>query len=768
MLNYSVNSVGFLLNLHIYSLFIIHIYNKKLNNNSSILDLTSSLKLLQSINEQYKKIDNYEERTLENVKLYLSENKRIKEFNKELIRDKQNLLKEEEKLRILKKNNNEIEQQLNDELYNKTLILSKLQQDLSIAKKSNDQIEIKKLKEKIKLEGDSKSELDNILQNLDDTLEQQEKIISSKKKALEIDKQSINEFRKAEFKAKIFEKFESVFKNIPLIGDKLGNSFDRIGDKIRAKSLSKSKNQDIAGEAKKQEEVITEEAEELEQLSAQDGLLGKVVTKLAPIGIAIGVVFSSTLGFMFSMDKQISKIAKNFGVSYEQAIKLRAEAGNISNSFKNINSNSGEVLEVISSLNEKFGILATYSKDLIENQLVLTKRMGLSVDEASKISELSLITGKNSKQLTIDILNQTNLEGRKTKLMFDQRKILKEVATTSNYIKGLYQNNVKSLTEAVLKSNELGLNLDKMRSISESLLDFESSINNELEAELITGKSLNFEKARELSLNGDIAGATQELMKQITNFDKMNVIQKQSISKAVGLTVDELSDSINHQIVLNKLGAKNEDQLKEAIKLKASGNKLSAEQELILSKLNNSGEESYKNYLENQSVVEALSEAWDKIKDTIGTIFIQSGLMEKLHEFTKWISSPENFNKILDKVLLVVDGLLSFSQWFVFWDVDDGIQKMRDGIEDMRNEYKNNPIEIKTTTSSNPITIERLSNSNNLNTNNPNSELLSKMDKLIKVTEEKSNILLNNVTTLDGRRVQEGIIKVDQTKAKFV
>jgi hypothetical protein len=80
--------------------------------------------------------------------------------------------------------------------------------------------------------------------------------------------------------------------------------------------------------------------------------------------------------------------------------------------------------------------------------------------------------------------------------------------------------------------------------IAASLTDFQSSISNELEAELLTGKDLNLEKARELALNNDLEGVSKELFKNssdIAEFGKMNRIQQESYAKALGMTKDQLA-----------------------------------------------------------------------------------------------------------------------------------------------------------------------------------------------------------------------------------
>ena len=49
------------------------------------------------------------------------------------------------------------------------------------------------------------------------------------------------------------------------------------------------------------------------------------------------------------------------------------------------------------------------------------------------------------------------------------------------------------------------MEMSQLDGIASSLMDFESSIKNELEAELLLGKNLNLEKARQAALNNDLS-----------------------------------------------------------------------------------------------------------------------------------------------------------------------------------------------------------------------------------------------------------------------
>jgi trans-2-enoyl-CoA reductase len=82
------------------------------------------------------------------------------------------------------------------------------------------------------------------------------------------------------------------------------------------------------------------------------------------------------------------------------------------------------------------------------------------------------------------------------------------------------------------------------------------SINDELSAELITGKDLNLEQARLYALTNDTEGLSRELAKNFgtaAEFGKMNRIQQEAIAAAVGMQRDELATTLTDQEALKGL-----------------------------------------------------------------------------------------------------------------------------------------------------------------------------------------------------------------------
>ena len=91
-----------------------------------------------------------------------------------------------------------------------------------------------------------------------------------------------------------------------------------------------------------------------------------------------------------------------------------------------------------------------------------------------------------------------------------------------------------------------GFELKNVAAAGKQLLNFEESISNELEAELLTGKQLNLEKAREMVFNNDIAGAMEEISQLVSpeEFNAMDAVRREALAAATGLDAAALSRAI--------------------------------------------------------------------------------------------------------------------------------------------------------------------------------------------------------------------------------
>jgi len=348
----------------------------------------------------------------------------------------------------------------------------------------------------------------------------------------------------------------SSIASIPIIGPLL--DWQRISDKIFGEGGSNAKG---IAELKKQ-------VKDLLNNTLVRGLIGLYALE------KIYDLFKGYVKVLAEVDKGVTSLSNNIGMSKAAGDELYDTFGDISwdtiwgskGLIAGLDSSFMSIRNMVNASNELQDSLGTntlMTEDRIESEILLTKQMKMSNEEAAGFQRLSAISGK-----TVSGILQTTIKQNTAGLSY--KKILKEVSEVSAELSMRLGNDPEKIAKAVVQANKLGLSLESTRKISDSLLNFESSIEGELEAELLLGKRFNFEKARELALMGKSSEAAADLLGQIggiNELEKMNVIQRERVANAIGLSADELSKAAIQEQVLKQLNLENVDALKERVKI---------------------------------------------------------------------------------------------------------------------------------------------------------------------------------------------------------
>ena len=198
-------------------------------------------------------------------------------------------------------------------------------------------------------------------------------------------------------------------------------------------------------------------------------------------------------------------------------------------------------------LGKQLGFNSRFSNDMNIEFIKLTKQIGLSEEAAGGLAKLSKASGMSFKDTKNVVLETTQRLSSQYGIQLDQKEIAEEVGKISGQTLAMLKGNPKALTEAVAQARLLGTNLETVKKQASSLLDFETSIENELQAELLTGRQFNLERARSAALTGNLTIAMQELNSQgidFNNFSNMNVIAQEKVANMLGMQTDELSDQL--------------------------------------------------------------------------------------------------------------------------------------------------------------------------------------------------------------------------------
>jgi hypothetical protein len=288
------------------------------------------------------------------------------------------------------------------------------------------------------------------------------------------------------------------------------------------------------------------------------GLL-KMAPKLAIgfgiAGIAAGVGLLAKA--VMHADEEVANLGKEFGISYKEARGLHHAAIDISNEMGLTGIQAKEVTAAMADVGEMMGgidIAAQMSagnekvKELVKQTAILTKQFGLSGEEVGKIQDLATITGKS-----MDNLVKESVELGKGTMTAKQS--LKVLSTIPPQVAVAFKGSTKELIAAAQKAKMLGMELGKVQDIGRGMLDIEQSLEAEMEARVLTGKNLNLDAARQYALQGDTFKLQEEILNQagsLEDFTKMNTLQQESMAKALGMSVEEMTKMLTNAEKLKK------------------------------------------------------------------------------------------------------------------------------------------------------------------------------------------------------------------------
>jgi hypothetical protein len=271
----------------------------------------------------------------------------------------------------------------------------------------------------------------------------------------------------------------------------------------------------------------------------------------------IAFTLSSIVNMLFEADKATTKLANNLGISRKEAQTLRSEYSQFVRNADDLGLTTERLIEAQTNLSQELGIAVAFSKEELQTFNTLTKVMGVSNGAAAKLNLIAKASGTEYKNIQSNILKGAIATKNQLGVAISNRDVFEEIGKLSAGILVKFQNNPTALGAAVVEAKKLGLSLEQVDKIGESLLNFESSIENELKAELLTNRELNVERARAAALTGDQATLMKEVAAQagtLEDFTKLNVIAQGALAGAFGLQREEMAEMLMKQELINQYG----------------------------------------------------------------------------------------------------------------------------------------------------------------------------------------------------------------------
>ena len=266
-------------------------------------------------------------------------------------------------------------------------------------------------------------------------------------------------------------------------------------------------------------------------------------------GAALGVaIFIALAKFALNYAKAIADTRKELGVSVKTAIKLNTQN------------------RILGMQAKAYGLDI---EDIKSAQAAIRQDLGASVQEAANLSlnfaRTAAATGQTADELTGTLSIMESISGASRDVLLNQIRanaamieaagvapslVMKDIAANAEFFASFAKDGGKNLIMAATAARKLGLDMSAVASATDSLLEFESSIESSMEASMLLGRQINTDRARQLALTGDQEGLMKEIQRIAggeAQFNQMNVLQRRALAKSIGLSVEQLARTVRNQ-----------------------------------------------------------------------------------------------------------------------------------------------------------------------------------------------------------------------------
>jgi len=294
-------------------------------------------------------------------------------------------------------------------------------------------------------------------------------------------------------------------------------------------------NKEIASEILLKEGEIALAVDDVATSSA--GAAGAASGMLSPLGMNV-IAATALAAAAFMVYKQFAKVSDELGTA--------AFAPGWAEAFLNP--------DAAVAFAKEFGVVAELSADTSIHMRLLERRFGIAAESAVKLVKAM---GNVSSSTTETLLAQIDANAMLARAEgLAPKQVLADVAANTELFAKFAKDGGNNIFEAARQASKLGISLSDVGSAAESLLDFETSIEKQMEAEILLGRGLNLEKARQLSYVGDMTGLQKELLRLAgseAEWNELDLIKRKAMAEALGLGLEQITSMIGAQERLNQI-----------------------------------------------------------------------------------------------------------------------------------------------------------------------------------------------------------------------
>ena len=258
--------------------------------------------------------------------------------------------------------------------------------------------------------------------------------------------------------------------------------------------------------------------------------------------IAIGAALVFVLTLLSKINKALAETRTSLGVSAVEAAKIRLRVEATGKALQVLGLEADDAKTAFDAIRQTFGGIDQASSKFVFNLARAQLVTGATTEQIADLLAIQESVTSASRETLLAQLSTVSAAIRLEGVAPDA--VFRQLAENAEAVALSINDGGDNLIRAAIQARKLGVEFRTVTGIADKLLDFESSIESQLQASVLLGREINLDRARQLALNNDLAGALEEVVTQVggeAEFNELNRIQRQALADSVGVSVQELS-----------------------------------------------------------------------------------------------------------------------------------------------------------------------------------------------------------------------------------
>ena len=274
---------------------------------------------------------------------------------------------------------------------------------------------------------------------------------------------------------------------------------------------------------------------------------------------------------------KVSKAAKEFreqtGLLNSQTEGLTEQINHVYMETGALGASMSDVAKAAADFTNEFEGIERPSNEVLTSMVALNQNFGVGTQEAAALNKqfqnMSGLSAEQAQYLVASTAEMAKMAG------VAPSKVIKDITENSESISVYFRGSAKELAKAAVEAAALGTSMGELTKTAEGLLDFESSISNELKTSALFGSRINLNKARAAAFDGDMIGMQREITSEVAklgNLQDLNFEQKKALQELTGQDIGQLQRQVS---IFDKFGSMDADRLAAAQALLDTGKDIS-------------------------------------------------------------------------------------------------------------------------------------------------------------------------------------------------